>query len=84
MINFLLAVLMLVAMLTLIPITGLLGLWMKGADNILLPGLGLIVATPILFGFFVVVEIAVILLTAYLVRYIPVVRELVSMIQGSI
>ncbi len=43
----------------------LLVLWMKGADSIALPGLGLILATPLLILLLLVVEIILVILSVF-------------------
>ena len=52
----------------------LLGLWMKGASSLALPGLGLIVATPLILLVLLFLETVFVLLAAYLVRFIPFAR----------
>ena len=69
---------MLIAAAVLVSIIGVLGLWMKGASSVVLPGLGIIVATPLLLMLLLVAEIILVVLAAYLVRYVPVVRELLG------
>ena len=76
--NLVLALLIIIAAVILVAIIGVLGVWMKGADSIALPGLGLIVATPLLLILLIVGEIILVILAAYLVRYIPIVRELLG------
>ena len=62
----------------LVAIIFVLGFWMKGAGAMALPGLGLIVATPLLLILLFVVEIILVVFAAYLVRYVPGVRELLG------
>ncbi len=76
--NLVLVLLILIAAVILVAIIGVLGFWMKGADSIALPGLGIIVPTPLLLILLIVVEIILVILAAYLVRYIPIVRELLG------
>lgn len=76
--NLLLTLLILIAGMVLVAIIGVLGFWMKGASSIALPGLGIIVATPLLLMLLCVVEIILVVLAAYLVRYVPLVRELLD------
>lgn len=76
--NLLLTLLILMAAALLVSIIGVLGFWMKGASSIVLPGLGIIVATPLLLILLLVAEIILVVLAAYLVRYVPVVRELLG------
>ncbi len=59
------------AVLTLIIFIGVLGIWMKGADSLAFPGLGLVVATPVVLVLLLVFESLMVLLAAYLVRFIP-------------
>ena len=72
----LLFILYLVAAATLIPLIVALGLWLKGADSVALPGLGIIIATPLLVAVLAVAEVGVIFCAAYCVRYLPAVRML--------
>jgi hypothetical protein len=48
-----------------------LGLWMRGIDSIAFPGLGLIVATPLIALALLITEAMVVALAAYLIRYVP-------------
>ena len=52
----------------------LLGLWMKGVGAVALPGLGIIVATPLLLMALLSLEVVFALLAAYLVRFLPFAR----------
>jgi hypothetical protein len=52
----------------------LLGLWMKGVSAVVLPGLGIIVATPLLLMALLFLEVVFVLLAAYLVRFLPFAR----------
>jgi hypothetical protein len=72
----LLAVSVIVSILVLILFIIFLGLWMKGSTSLVLPGLGLIVATPLVLLLLLVVEIIMVLISAYLVRLIPIARLL--------
>ena len=72
--SLLLVLLILIAAAILVTLIGVLGLWMQGADVILLPGLGLLIATPLILTLLVILEIGVVVLAAYLVRYTPIVR----------
>jgi hypothetical protein len=72
--SLLLVLLILIAAAILVALIGVLGFWMKGADVIALPGLGLIIATPLILALLVTLEIGVVVLAAYLVRYIPIAR----------
>ncbi len=76
--NLVLALLILISTVMLVAIIGALGFWMKGADSIALPGLGIIVATPLLLILLIVVEVSLVVLAAYLVRYIPIVQDLLG------
>ena len=58
-----------------------LGLWMRGIDSIAFPGLGLLVATPLIALALLIVEAMVVALTAYLIRYVPL-ETLFSWISG--
>ena len=72
----LLVLLYLVAAVILIPLIWALGFWLKGADIIALPGLGILIATPLLVTVLAVAEVGVIFCAAYCVRYLPQVRML--------
>jgi hypothetical protein len=70
--------LILLAVAVLVAIIGALGFLMKGADSIALHGLGIIMATPLLLLLLSVAEIMLIVISAYLVRYVPIVREVLG------
>jgi hypothetical protein len=72
----LLVVLYLIAAALLVPLIWVLGFWLKGADTIALPGLGIIIATPLLVTTLVLAEFGVIFCAAYCVRYLPTVSML--------
>jgi hypothetical protein len=72
----LLVILYLVAAAILIPLIGALGFWLKGADTIALPGLGLLIATPLLVAVLAAAEAGAIFCAAYCVRYLPAARVL--------
>jgi hypothetical protein len=72
----LLAISVIVSILVLILFIIFLGLWMKGSTSLVLPGLGVIVATPLVLLMLLVVEIIMVLISAYLVRLIPIARLL--------
>lgn len=72
----LLAISVLVAILILTLFIIFLGLWMKGLTSVVLPGLGVIVATPLVVLLLLVVEIVMVLISANLVRLIPIARLL--------
>jgi hypothetical protein len=72
--SLLLVLLILIAAAILVALIGVLGFWMKGADVIALPGLGLIIATPLILALLVTLELGVVVLAAYLVRYTPIVQ----------
>jgi hypothetical protein len=72
----LLVILYLLAAAILIPLIGALGFWLKGADAIALPGLGILIATPLLVAVLAVAEVGVVLCAAYCVRYLPAARML--------
>ena len=72
----LLAISVIVSIVILILLIIFLGLWMKGLSVVALPGLGLIVATPLVLIFLLVVEIVMVFISAYLVRLIPIARLL--------
>ena len=64
----------LAALLILILFILALGLWMKGVSALALPGLGIIVATPLVLMALLFLETVFVLLAAYLVRFIPFAR----------
>jgi len=72
----LLAISIIISIVVLVLFIILLGVWMKGASSLALPGLGVIVATPIDLLLLLVVEIIVVFIAAYLVRLIPLGRLL--------
>jgi hypothetical protein len=72
----LLVILYLIAAAILVPLIWVLGLWLKGADSIALPGLGIIIATPLLVTVLVMAEFGAIFCAAYCVRYLPAVMML--------
>lgn len=76
--NVILVTLILIAVVVLVAIISVLGFWMKGTDTIVLPGLGIIVATPLLLILLFAAEVSLVVLAAYLVRYVPIVRNLLG------
>lgn len=72
----LLAISVIVSILVLILFIIFLGLWMKNLTSLVLPGLGVIVATPLVLLMLLVVEIIMVLISAHLVRLIPIARLL--------
>ena len=77
-----LAVSTLLAVAVLIALIGALGLWMKNIDSIAFPGLGVIVGTKVFVIALSVAEFSLVIIAAYLVRFLPFVRELTDMIEG--
>lgn len=77
-----LAVATLFAVAVLIALIGVLGLWMKGIDSIAFPGLGILVGTKLFLIALAAAECSLVFLAAYLVRFLPFVRELTDMIEG--
>ena len=71
MLNLALIVLTLIACALLAAIILTLGLWMRGIDVIAFPGLGLLVATPLVAMALLIIEAIVVALAAYLIRYVP-------------
>ena len=67
----LLVILYLIAATILVPLFLVLGFWLKGADSIALPGLGIIIATPLLVTVLVIAELGALLCAAYCVRHLP-------------
>lgn len=74
----LLIILYLIAAAILVPLIWILGFWLKGADFIVLPGLGIIIATPLLVTVLVIAEFGAIFCAAYCVRYLPTVSTLLE------
>ncbi len=72
----LLAISVIVSIVILILFILFLGLWMKGTTSLALPGLGVIVATPLVLILLLVVETIMVLISAFLVRLIPIARLL--------
>ena len=72
----LLAISVIISIVILILFIILLGSWMKGTSSLAFPGLGLIVATPIVLVLLLVLEIIIVFIAAYLVRLIPIARLL--------
>lgn len=72
----LLVLLYLSAAALLLPLIGALGLWLKGVESVVLPGLGLIIATPLLVAALAVAEVGAVFCAAYCVRNLPAVRVL--------
>lgn len=70
--NLALGLLMLLAVILLVAIIGVLGLWLKGVGSIAFPGLGIIVATGLMLAFLIITEVAVIICAAFIVRSIPI------------
>ena len=79
----LLVILYLIAAAILIPLIWTLGVWLKGADSIALPGLGLIIATRLLVTVLVIAEFGAIFCAAYCVRYLPTMRMLFDDIESD-
>lgn len=63
-----------IAVVILIIFIGVLGAWMKGASSLAFPGLGLLVATPLILLSLFIVETFMILVAAYFVRFIPIMQ----------
>jgi hypothetical protein len=78
-----LIVVTLLAIIVLVALIGVLGLWMKDVDVIAFPGLGLLVATKLFLIVLTIAEISLVLIAAYLVRFIPFVRELTDEIGSA-
>jgi hypothetical protein len=72
----------LLAILVLVALIGALGLWMKGIDSIAFPGLGVIVGTKLFLIVLSLAEVCLVFAAAYLVRFIPFVRELTDALQS--
>lgn len=63
-----LILILLIALLFLLGIIGLAALWFGGGKTILLPGLGVVIAVPILITLFIAVEIVLLLSASFLWR----------------
>jgi hypothetical protein len=72
----LLVLLYLLAAALLLPLIGALGFRLRGADSIALPGLGVIIATPLLVAALAVAEVGAVCCAAYCVGYLPAARML--------
>ncbi len=70
----LLVISIIIAVIILIIFIGVLGAWMKGASSLAFPGLGLLVATPLILLSLFIVETFMILVAAYFVRFIPIMQ----------
>jgi hypothetical protein len=70
----------LLAIIVLVALIGVLGLWMKGVGSVAFPGLGLLVGTQVFLILLTLAEISLVLIAAYLVRFLPFVRELTEAI----
>ncbi|HEV2915067.1 MAG TPA: hypothetical protein VGX92_17450 [Pyrinomonadaceae bacterium] len=81
MLNLALAVSTLLAILVLVLLIAALGLWMKDIDSIAFPGLGIIVGTRLFLIVLSIAEVSLVLIAAYLVRFLPFVRELTDMME---
>jgi len=79
----LLAISVIISIIILVLFIFLLGVWMKGSSSLAFPGLGLIVATPLVLILLLVAETIMVLIAAYLVRLIPIVRLLFGEISES-
>jgi hypothetical protein len=82
MLNLALAVSTLLAIVVLVLLIGALGLWMKDIGSIAFPGLGIIVGTQLFLIVLSIAEASLVLIAAYLVRFLPFVRELTEMMEG--
>ncbi len=79
----LLAISVIISIIILVLFILLLGVWMKGSSSLAFPGLGLIVAAPLVLILLLVAETIMVLIAAYLVRLIPIVRLLFGEISES-
>jgi hypothetical protein len=79
----LLAISVIISIIILVLFILLLGVWMKGSSSLAFPGLGLIVATPLVLILLLVAETIMVLIAAYLVRLIPIARLLFGEISES-
>jgi hypothetical protein len=70
------------AIIALVALIAVLGLWMKGVGSIALPGLGLLVGTQIFLILLTLAEISLVLIAAYLVRFLPPVRDITDALAG--
>jgi hypothetical protein len=73
----------LLAVLVLIALIGALGLWLKGVGSIAFPGLGIIVGTQMFLILLTLAEIFLVLIAAYLVRFLPLVRDLTDALAST-
>ena len=61
-------ILTLLMALLLLGIIGLAALWFGGGKTVLLPGLGIVIATPLLIALFIAVEVVLLLSASFLWR----------------
>ena len=61
-------ILTLLMALLLLGIIGLAALWFDGGKTVLLPGLGIVIATPLLIALFIAVEVVLLLSASFLWR----------------
>ena len=66
MLNLLLAILVVLATVVLLVIIVVLGLWLKGAGNIVFPGLGIVVATGLILAVLIILEAVIVITASYL------------------
>ena len=59
-------VILLIALLLLLAIIGFAALWYSGGKTIFLPGVGIVISTPLLIIIFLVVEVAVLVIASKL------------------
>jgi hypothetical protein len=74
MVNLALVLLFVVSAGILVPIIYVSGLWLKGSTTLAFPAIGLILPTPMIVISLIVAEVVTVMLAAYLVRYVPIVR----------
>jgi hypothetical protein len=82
MLNLALAISTLLAIVVLVLLIGIVGLWMKDIGSIAFPGLGIIVGTRLFLIVLSITEVSLVLIAAYLVRFLPLVRELTGAMEA--
>lgn len=79
MLNLAFVIFTLAAIVVLVALICTLGLWMKGISVIALPGLGIMVGVRPAFLIECVAEITLMLIAGYLVRFLPLARDLIEL-----
>ena len=78
-----LVVVTLSAIIVLVALIAVLGLWMKDVGSIALPRSGLLVGTQLFLILLTLAEISLVLIAAYLVRFLPFMREITDALASA-